>query len=188
MVFLTFTVPPLLMPPPWPGKKKGPPLGLFAVLPEMVELVIVTLPPWLYMPPPLPATVLPEMVELVTVSVPLLYMPPPPPPTPPSALLPAIVELLIVIVPTLLLKMPPPIDVELPEIAHPVTVKIPLLWLRMPPPPAASFPLVIVKPEMVTLEAKIPKMRKSVLAAALRCTVNRFAPGPLIVRLLSIDN
>jgi len=48
--------------------------------------------------------------------------------------------------------------------------------------------LEIVKPEIVTL--KLPeamlKMRK--LSAPLRCTVNRFAPGPVIVRFLLINN
>src|SRR5258708_38338628 len=49
----------------------------------------------------------------------------------------------------------------------------------------------MVRPEMVTLTLvdAISKMRKfGVLDAALRCTLNRFAPGPLIVRFLLINN
>src|SRR5437762_3866617 len=44
-------------------------------------------------------------------------------------------------------------------------------------------------PEMVTLPVAMLKMRKSsVPDAALRWTLNRFAPGPVIVRFLLINN
>jgi hypothetical protein len=48
----------------------------------------------------------------------------------------------------------------------------------------------MVRPEMAApTAALISKMRKlGVPFAVLRCTVNRLAPGPAIVRLLSINN
>src|SRR5207244_2210101 len=150
------------MPPPWL------PVPL-AVLPEMVQLVIVVplLKP-LEIPPPSLLAVLPEMVLLVIVIVAMTPAGQPdwqsfrmPPPGPPVAVLPEMVLLLIVNVPR----------------------------LRMPPPKRA-LPLLIVRPEMVTLMLLlILKMRKSgVPAKRLRWTVNRFAPGPLIVRFLLITN
>jgi hypothetical protein len=63
MVFLEFTVPPLM---------KMPPPIVDEVLPEIVELVTVKLPPLLKMPPPKLDEVLPEIVELVTVKIPPL--------------------------------------------------------------------------------------------------------------------
>src|SRR5947207_393048 len=62
--------------------------------------------------------------------------------------------------------------------------------LAMPPPTEPRvFPLAIVRPAMValTLADAILKMRK-LPADPLRCTLNRFAPGPLIVRFLSTNN
>src|SRR2546422_860539 len=86
-----------------------------------------------------------------------------------------------------LLLMPPPKFAELPEMVLLVIVNVP--WLKMPPPKGA-LPLLIVRPEIVTLMlAWILKIRKSgVPAKRLRWTVNRFAPGPLIVRFLLITN
>jgi hypothetical protein len=51
------------------------------------------------------------------------------------------------------------------------------------PEPAAELPFAIVRPEMAIIPEVILKMRKfGVPVATLRCTVNRFAPGPLIIR------
>src|SRR5438034_1377807 len=97
-------------------------------LPLIVQFVMVVGPP-LAMPPPSKLAELPEIVLPVTVSVaPLgLLMPPPLKQQPGPA--------------TLLLTV------------HPLSVKPP--WLEMPPPPEAlPKPLVMVKPEMVTIEAK----------------------------------
>src|SRR6202040_2235614 len=112
-------------------------------------------------PPPLALAVLPEMVELVIASVPKL------------------------------LTMPPPEVAALAEIAQPMTVKLPPLKM---PPPALKLdrsPLVMVRPEMVTkLPTAMKKMPNLGIPGPmlLRCTVNRLAPGPLIVRFLLIDN
>src|SRR5437879_5598489 len=61
----------------------------------------------------------------------------------------------------------------------------------MPPPlntlGETPTPLEMVKPESATAPEAMSKMRKSA-ALTLRVTVNRFAPGPLIVRFLSINN
>src|SRR5438552_8367266 len=83
---------------------------------------------------------------------------------------------------------PPPFAApELPLIVLLVRVSVPPLKI---PPPLADFPLEIVRPEMfTTLPELILKMRKSgVPLAVLRITVNRLAPGPVIVRLLSNSN
>jgi hypothetical protein len=89
----------------------------------MVLLVMLTTPPELKRPPPLPAkmallTVLPEMVLLLMVSVPKL------------------------------LKMPPPLVAVLPETVALLRVSVPRLEM---PPPLETIPLAIVRPEMVTL-------------------------------------
>ncbi|PZR76721.1 MAG: hypothetical protein DLM73_01785 [Chthoniobacterales bacterium] len=86
--------------------------------------------------------------------------------------------------------MPPPLPAVLPEMVLLVIVKVPLL--KMPPPMsmAPAFPLEIVRPEIVTLKLPeaISKMRKLFALKGSRCTFNRFAPGPLIVRLLLRKN
>lgn len=100
-------------------------------LPETVELVTVSVPPLLKMPPPppLPAT-LSEMVESVTVSVPLL------------------------------LKAPPAPEVFAPETVTPEIVRLPpvvilkMLKLR----PALVVPEELSKPLMVSEEAPGPVM------------------------------
>src|SRR5947207_2131996 len=201
MLFLSPTVPPLLeIPPP---ELFAPPM---AELPESVLLVIVSvlpplrMPPPRLLPPPLPPTELPESVLLVIVSVPSLpfKMPPPVLFVPPLAELPESVLLLIVRWPPSL-KMPPPLLklvplTELPESVLLVIVRLPPSLLKMPPPwfakPPLIFPLAIVKSEIVTgLTVLIVKIRKAgVPAAGLRTTVSRFAPGPVIVRPLSITN
>src|ERR1700737_3557314 len=108
----------------------------------------------------------------------------PPPPELPVAKLPEMVELVRLTVP-LEFTMPPPERAELKEIAQPVTVKLP--QLKMPPPrlKLVKSPLVMVRPEMVTLMLPQPVEKMPNLGIGpkkLRCTVNRFAPGPLIVR------
>ena len=118
-------------------------------------------------------------------------MPPPPKKPSPVAELPETVLLVIVSAPPgPALKTPPPNLAELPEIAQPITVKVPLAWLLMPPlVPPETLPFAMVRPEIVTVKLPILKMRNSgVPPAALRCTVNRFAPGPLIFRFLSMNN
>ena len=87
-----------------------------------------------------------------------------------------------------LVTIPPPLlPVLLPEIVLFEIVSAPVL--EIPPPLLGEFPLAIVRPEMVAMTwlGVILKMRK-LPAAALRCTLNRFAPGPLIVRFLLISN
>src|SRR5712691_11081062 len=109
-----------------------------------------------------------------------------------SAELPLIVLLVRFTVPPPEFKMPPPKFAELTEIAQPLTVKLPPL--KMPPPrlrPDRSPP-VMVRPEMVTLKLpeEIWKMPNLGIPGPmlLRWTVNRLAPGPLIVRSLLINN
>src|SRR5712672_3142905 len=77
--------------------------------------------------------------------------------------------------------------VLLPEMVQLMIVIAP--WLEMPPPESLlTDPPEIVRPEIVAVtlaKAKgISKMRKDPAPR----TANRFAPGPLIVRLLSITN
>src|SRR6266516_2795380 len=89
--------------------------------------------------------------------------------------------------------MPPPLAAGLPEMLQLVIVTVPPPLLERPPlriPPPRSpgaLPLAIVKPliKALTLEEAILKMRK---LPAPRRTVSRFAPGPLIVRFLLINN
>src|SRR5215212_9709259 len=57
----------------------------------------------------------------------------------------------------------------------------------MPPPPWGALPLAIVNPEMFAVTPEIVKIRKSPTPPAERWTVNRFAPGPLMVRFLLIN-
>ncbi|PZR76719.1 MAG: hypothetical protein DLM73_01775 [Chthoniobacterales bacterium] len=189
MVLRALLVPPV-MPPP----------STLAVLLEIVLLVRFSAFE-LRMPAPWAAE-LPLMVLLVTFAVPALAMPPAPELLP-LAVLPEIVLLMTFnTVLTLALVMPAPLPLnpelmlaKLPEMAQAVTVKLALL--RMPPPlvPSAMFPLEIVRPESVTLKLPAPKPLPGVMlkmrkadAAGSRRTVNRFAPGPLIVMALLIAN
>src|SRR5437588_5512059 len=69
-----------------------------------------------------------------------------------------------------------------------VMVTVSGLPSKMPPPLLlGESPLEMVKPESVTVPATMSKIRKR-LAVTLRVTSNRFAPGPLIVRFLSINS
>src|SRR5450755_252338 len=77
IVLLTkMSVPVFEMPPPVP-----PAVPTAAELPEIVELVTVSVPKRLEMPPPSNAE-FPEMVQLVMLMTPRLAMPPPSPPAP----------------------------------------------------------------------------------------------------------
>src|SRR5713226_2353189 len=88
--------------------------------------------------------------------------------------------------------MPPPLPAVLPDATHALSVNVP--EFQMPPPISKpvplGFPLDTVKPDIVTVTpALIVKMRKSgVPPAVLRFTDSMFAPGPLIVRFLSISS
>src|SRR5438067_2665930 len=85
-------------------------------------------------------------------------------------------------------------EAPLPEMMQLVIVTAPVLRLKMPPPKLTSDPRVMVKPDSATLKLPeaILKMRNPGASAGipsvLRRTVNRFAPGPLIVRFLLISN
>jgi hypothetical protein len=58
-------------------------------------------------------------------------------------------------------------------------------WLKIPPPPLAfPKPLVMVKPEMVTFDAKLSNTREVALPSNARLA----APGPLVVTFLVIGN
>src|SRR5205085_111665 len=119
-------------------------------------------------PAPSKEAELPEIVELLTLSVALTLEPE-------------------------MFAMPAPLIAELPETVQLLRVSVPRL--RMPPPeltlrsPLVTFPLDMVRPEMFTVPDWILKMRKfGVAPAALRITVRRLAPGPLMVRFLLINN
>ena len=96
--------------------------------------------------------------------------------------------------------MPPPkVLAALPEMVQPTIVNVQPLLIAPPTwTVPLGLPLEIVRPEMVTLMftvfpllsvLAILNMRKlAVPLAALRCTLSKLAPGPLIVRSLSIIN
>src|SRR5207253_2257687 len=99
------------------------------------------------------------------------------------------VELVIVRMLLGSLLIPPPLLAELAEMAQLAIVRVPLL--KIPPPLLpGTFPPAMVKPEIVTLVlAPTSKTRKlGIIPKKLRCMVSRFAPGPVIVRFLSITN
>ena len=169
-----------------------PPPLVFAVLPDMVELMTVRVldKPLTIPPPPLPAE-LPEMVELVTVRMPppVLEMPPPPAM---FAVLPEIVELETVRVPVFLMPPPLPEFIVLPEIVELVMVRVP--ELKKPPP----LPEVKRAPETVT-----PEIERLPPAAMLKMLKLRFVlmvpeelsrpliireeePGPVMVRVPTV--
>ena len=102
-----------------------PPPAAWAVLPEKVLLVTVSVPT-LAIPPPVPREILPEKVLLATVSVPLLAIP-----LPSSDELPEKVLLVTVNVPPL--RIPPPGSV----ISFPAVITRPLS--------AAVTPVLILK-------------------------------------------
>src|SRR5216117_890693 len=77
------------------------------------------------------------------------------------------------------------------EMVQSVSVNTPAL--RIPPPPSALYstkPCEIVIPEIETVTALelMRKIRNRGPLGGLRCTVKRLAPGPVMVRFLSITN
>src|SRR5260370_3581235 len=146
------------------------------------------------MPPPNPLTTLPPMaelpltVQLITVSVPSLKSPPPCASLALAAtLLPRTTQLLKLSV--LKLLTPPPLPfAELPVMMQSRTAQVAWL-LSPPPPPVVSLPLLIVSPEMLTMPPCTSKMRNAgVPLAELRWTARRAAPGPEMVKFLTINN
>ena len=89
-----------------------------------------------------------------------------------------------------LVTIPPPLlPVLLPEIVLFEIVSAPVL--EIPPPLLGEFPLAIVRPEiaaMTLVRSDIEDAESWMPPTALRCTLNRLAPGPLIVRFLLISN
>ena len=96
-----------------------------------------------------------------------------------------IVQLLTTSVP--LLAIPPPLSLlMLPVSVDAVRFSPAPLCTKMPAPNVPGCPFAIVRFEIVVLTLPaISKMRK---LPALRSTVNKFAPGPLIVRDLLINS
>src|SRR6266446_4230398 len=168
------------MPPPAP-------LTPGAVLPLMVLLVMFTGPLWtLKMPAPEP--LLPLSVLLVTLMAPVSLLKMPPPES--AAVLLLSVLLLTLTVPVLKLRMPPPeIEAVLLLIVLLMRLTVAVLLLRMPPPelPPVTVPFAIVKPEKVATPG-FAKVRLKTRLLLLPLIVNRLAPGPWKVRLLSIAN
>src|SRR5467141_3416159 len=87
--------------------------------------------------------------------------------------------------------MAPPMFDVLPNKLQLVSVRVPLF--KTPPPlfgPGVGLPFDTVRPVIVAVTPLlIVKMRKNcVPLTALRMTVNRFAPSPVIVRSLLISN
>src|SRR2546430_1681759 len=168
------------MPPPAP-------LGPGAVLPLIVLLVTFTGPLWtLKMPPPEPELPLIVLLVTLTVPVPLLKMPPPES----AAVLLLSVLLLTLITPVLKLRMPPPeIEAVLLLSVLLMRLTVAVLLLRIPPPelPPVTVPFEIVKPEKVATPGLATVTLKTRLLL-LPEIVNRLAPGPWKVRLLSITN
>src|SRR5262245_52763543 len=180
----------------------------WALLPQMVESLIPDEPKSVMPPPPPPGNLLPEMVELVTVSVALslLNMPPAKLPEmvelfttrlalaslnmPPqnSALFREIVELVTMSEEALYIPPPKsPIGAKQKQskIVQCWTVRIP--GFEMPPPIAlvrsarCRLPLEIVSPANLTAPCKMLRTRLVLLPLI----VNDCAPDPLSVRSLS---
>src|ERR1043165_6699134 len=90
--------------------------------------------------------------------------------------------------------MPPPPEKSpadtLSAIVQATIVSVPRLSMAPPLTPDGGPPFRIDRPEIVTCanDAIWKMWNAAVPGAALRRTVNRFAPGPLIVTFLSINN
>src|SRR6266550_9513073 len=164
------------MPPPAPA-----PPG--AELP-LIVLLVMTIGPvvTLKMPPPL--AVLPLMVLLRRLTVPVLLLKMAPPVD--EAVLLFRVLLLMLTKPVLKLRTPPPNPAELLLSALLLMLTVAVLLLRIPPPelPLGTFPFEIVKPKNVTSPGLASVTLKTRLLL-FPLIVNRFAPGPWNVRLLS---
>ena len=123
---------------------------------------------------------LPLMVLFITVTCALLAYIPPPRQLPKLLLI--VVPVTVSVAPSVL-EMPPPllagtIAAELLTMLLSLIVSPP--WFRMPPPlPSTGRPFVIVKPEIVTFEAKFSSTRN----VALPLTARFPAPEPLMVTL-----
>src|SRR5204863_8569268 len=190
-----------------------PPLKLAMPPPERAKLFVTVLratligpEPALQMPPPVlvtpsmplggPGAKLPLTVLLVTLTVPVLLFRMPPPLRLEFASRVLSVTLTVPVVP---LKTPPPeTAAKLLLRVQPAMLTVPEALLLTPPPaldgkPPCERPLLIVNPEIVTLPKPscalvwMLKMRKeAVFGSVERRTVNTFAPGPVIVRSLSM--
>ena len=135
------------------------------------------------------------MVQSMIVMVPCSFSTPPPPEASPSELL-LIVQPVMVMVPWSFITPPPPrgppkiADTELSEMVQPVSVNTPALRIPPPPGPSCVKPSEIVIPEIET-EAVLELMvttRKETKSGGFVVTVKRLAPGPVMVRSLSITN
>jgi hypothetical protein len=70
---------------------------------------------------------------------------------------------------------------------QPVSVNTPAL--RIPPPPKKVLPFEIVIPEIETVTVlELMWKTRAVMTLLSTCTVKRLAPGPVMVRFLSITN
>src|SRR5579884_157285 len=141
-------------------------LLLMSTLPVMVELMTVTNPPSLSMPAAtaLPVVLLLAMVLSRTISVPTLPMPPAEPKgNDPEVLAGAWLLLTMMLcrinVPQLVIPVPLPLATVRPDRIMAGSVGWGLVWVDATP------------------MTKIPKF---VVAEALRSTVSRFAPGPMM--------
>ena len=77
-------------------------------------------------------------------------------------------------------------QVEEVVLAHPLKTRLIADALKMPPPMTpAAFPLVMVSPEIVTSK---PEVISNTRLAALPFIASKLAPGPVIVRFLSISS
>src|SRR5262249_16861982 len=95
-------------------------------------------------------------------------------------------------VPELLFAMPPPVPPKPESLLRTVlllTFRVPELLFAMPAPvpTGPEFPLATVSPDRVTIPG-LPKATLKTRLALLPEIVNRFAPGPVIVRFLLMAN
>ena len=207
--FVIVMEPELSTPPPnavATAGKRGSKLPAEHVLPLMVELVIINEPEWFDIPPPsevkelsVRASLLAELlliVQPVMVMVPFSFSTPPPPPTV-SLIVPLllIVQPVMVMVPLSFITPPPPrimpklLPVKLSEMVQSVSVNTPALRIPPPPGPSCAKPFEIVIPEIETVTVLELMLKTRALMRLLStCTVKRLAPGPVMVRFLSITN
>src|SRR5947209_2354217 len=153
VLFVRVKVPPLAIPPP----------ATDAILPEMVQPVMVIVPLTLMTPPPLPVVELPVMAQAESISVPWLRRPPP------SALF----EFpLLTVNPDMLIVLPELI-VKIPKFGVPLTVLRLTVSVFAPGPLIMRLPLMAgnaVKSVIVLLAGRLNPMVSS-LAAKLVCSI-----------------
>src|SRR2546425_474759 len=137
----------------------------------------------LKMPPP-PLDVLPLIVLLVTLTVPVLLLKMAPPVV--AAELLFRVLFVTLMTPVLKLSTPPPNPAELLLSVLLVILTVAVLLLRIPPPelPPPVVPFEMVKSENVTTPG-LGKFTLKTRELLLPEIVNRLAPGPWNVRVLS---